>query len=436
MLLAFTILALVALLGWCYLLGGHGWFWLTDQRLPRVSSRPQHWPPVTAVVPARDEAAMLPQTLPSLLTQDYPGELTVVLVDDQSGDGTAGVARALAAALPEAGELVVVAGSDPPPGWAGKVWAMAQGAEVAAARTAGGHTVVPSLYAGGQQATVRNAGPDPWAAKLPAAAQPGYVLFTDADIAHAPGSVTALVRAAEAEHLDLVSQMAVLRTQNRWERRIVPAFVYFFAMLYPFSRVNRPGARTAAAAGGCMLVRSQALAEAGGLERIRGARIDDVALGQLLGRRPGGRIWLGFGERVASRRDYPGLGELWDMIARSAYTQLRYSPWLLTAAVAGLLLLFVVPPVAALGGLFALAAGAGIESGHALIALIGLGAWAAMSATWVPVLRLYRLSPLRAPALPLMAILYAAMAVDSAWRYRAGQGGLWKGRPLPSQPHP
>src|SRR6266498_3150327 len=181
MLTAFTTLALLALLGWLYLLGGHGWFWLTDQRLPRVSSLVRRWPPVTAVVPARDEAAMLPETLPSLLTQDYPGELTVVLVDDQSGDGTADAARALAHGREEARELVVVEGSDPPPGWAGKVWAMAQGAEVAAARTAGGHAVGPRFDANGQLATGRAAGSGPWAAEHPPAAQPGYVLFTDAD---------------------------------------------------------------------------------------------------------------------------------------------------------------------------------------------------------------------------------------------------------------
>jgi hopene-associated glycosyltransferase HpnB len=411
MLAAFTILSLLALLGWLYLLGGHGWFWQTDQRLPGVSSTPRRWPPVTAIVPARDEAAMLPETLPSLLAQDYPGELTVVLVDDQSRDGTAKVARALAARLPGARELVVVRGSEPPTGWTGKVWAMARGAEVAAARAAGGHWVGPG--AGGQ---------------------PGYLLFTDADVAHAPGSVTTLVCAAEAERLDLVSQMALLRARNRWERLIVPAFVYFFAMLYPFSRVNHPGSRTAAAAGGCMLVSAQALDAAGGLASIRGAHIDDVALGQLLGRRPGGRIWLGLGTGVASRRPYPELADLWDMIARSAYTQLRYSPLLLAGTVAGLVLLFAVPPLVGAGALIGLALGAGIESSAGLLALTGLGAWAIMSATWVPMLRLYKLSPKRAPALPLVAMLYAAMTVDSARRHRAGAGGLWKGRSLPRRP--
>jgi hypothetical protein len=199
--------------------------------------------------------------------------------------------------------------------------------------------------------------------------------------------------------------------------------------LYPFERVNRPGGRTAAAAGGCMLVRGQALAEAGGLARIRGARIDDVALGQLLARRPGGRVWLGFSTRLASRRPYPRLADLWDMIARSAYTQLRYSPWLLTGTVAGLLLLFAVPPLVGAGGLIALALGPGV-AGAALLTAFGLGTWAIMSATWVPILRLYRLSPLRAPALPLVAMLYAAVTVDSARRHRAGGGGAWKGRPL------
>jgi hopene-associated glycosyltransferase HpnB len=437
MLAAFAILSLLAMLGWLYLLAGHGWFWLTEQWLPPVSSTPRRWPPVTAVVPARNEAELLPRTLPSLLAQDYPGELTVVLVDDQSADGTAGVARELAAGVPGGRELLIVQGSEPPPGWAGKVWAMAQGAEVAAARMRGGHAIGPRVSASDHSATRREprAGASARVAEgmtgsaAGAGGQPGYVLFTDADIAHQPGSVTALVAAAEGDRRDLVSQMALLRTGNGWERSVVPAFVYFFALLYPFERVNRPGGRTAAAAGGCMLVRGQALAEAGGLARIRGARIDDVALGQLLARRPGGRVWLGFSTRLASRRPYPRLADLWDMIARSAYTQLRYSPWLLTGTIAGLLLLFAVPPLVGGGGLIALARGAG-GAGAALLAALGLGTWAIMSATWVPILRLYRLSPLRAPALPLVAMLYAAMTVDSARRHRGGDGGVWKGRPL------
>ena len=414
MLAASTVVSLLALLGWLYLLVGHGWFWLTDQRLPKTSSTLQRWPPVAAVVPARDEAAILPETLPSLLAQDYPGELVVVLVDDASTDGTAGVARALAASMPARRELVVVEGSEPPPGWAGKVWAMAEGVDAAAARAAG---------ASGHPAVQPDSGD-------PADDDPGYLLFTDADVAHPQGLVTALVRAAEGDRRDLVSQMALLRTGNGWERAVVPAFVYFFAMLYPFRRVNRPRGRTAAAAGGCMLVRRQALAEAGGLGRIRGARIDDVALGQLLGRRPGGRVWLGLATGVTSQRPYPRLADLWAMVARSAYTQLRYSPLLLAGTVAGLALLFVVPPLAAAGGLAALAIGAG-GAGGGLLATTGLATWAIMSVTWVPMLRLYRLSPLRAPALPLLALAYTAMTVDSARRHHAGGGTAWKGRTLP-----
>jgi hopene-associated glycosyltransferase HpnB len=372
---------------------------------------------VVAVVPARDEAAILPLTLPSLLAADYPGEFSVVLVDDGSTDGTAAVAAALGRnaavgmasgsamqesppggpARPGHGDRVlrVARGSRPPEGWAGKVWAMEQG--------------------------------------LRAAGDCEYVLFTDADIGYAPGTLTALVHAAEADGRALVSQMALLRADTGWECLIVPAFVYFFAQLYPFRRVNRPGSRTAAAAGGCMLVRREVLAAAGGLERIRDARIDDIALGRLLKRPPArARCWLGFTGDVRSRRPYPRLAGLWDMVARSAYTQLRYSPALLAATVAGLLWLYLVPPAGAIAGLIGLAAGGGQAA--AWCAAAGLGGWALMAATYLPVLRLYRLSPLRAPGLPLIALLYAAMTVDSARRHHRGRGGEWKGRTIPVGP--
>jgi hopene-associated glycosyltransferase HpnB len=254
-----------------------------------------------------------------------------------------------------------------------------------------------------------------------------YLLFTDADIAFAPGAVRGLVRAAIAGDRALLSQMALLRAETRWERWIVPAFVYFFAQLYPFRRVGRTRTRTAAAAGGCMLVRRDTLAAAGGLERIAGARIDDIALARLLKRPPvAARCWLGFTTHVCSRRPYPKLAGLWRMVARSAYTQLRYSPALLAAVVAGLAWLYLLPPVAGLAGLAALAAGGGVGAGW--LAGAGLAGWAVMTVTYVPVLRLYRLSPLRAPALPFVALLYAAMTVDSARRHYAGRGGEWKGR--------
>ena len=254
-------------------------------------------------------------------------------------------------------------------------------------------------------------------------------MFTDADIALEPGVVACLVRAAVADDRALVSQMALLRAETGWERWIVPAFVYFFAQLYPFRRVGQPRARTAAAAGGCMLVRREALAAAGGLDRIAGARIDDVALARLLKRGPArARCWLGFTTRVHSRRPYPGLGSLWDMIARSAYTQLRYSPALLAGTVAGLCWLYLLPPLAALGGLAAAAAGAGPAAWWCAGA--GLAGWGVMTVTYLPVLGLYGLSPLRAPCLPLIALLYTAMTVDSARRHRAGRGGEWKGRAI------
>jgi hopene-associated glycosyltransferase HpnB len=383
----------LAALAWAYLLAGHGGYWRTDQRLPPAVADPAAWPSVTAVVPARNEAAVLPRTLPSLLGQEYKGPFRVVLVDDESSDGTAAAARRIGAGA----DLVVLPGSQTPPGWAGKVWAMEQGL-----RAAGGAD---------------------------------YVLFTDADIGFAPDVVAALVRAAEADDRGLVSQMALLRAATFWERLVVPAFVYFFAQLYPFRRVNTPGARTAAAAGGCMLVRRGDLAAAGGLARIRGARIDDVALARLLKRPPDRgsepvRCWLGLTTAVVSRRPYPRLSGLWDMIARSAYTQLRYSPVTLAGTLAGLLWLYAAPPAAALGGLAWLAAGGGRTA--AGLAAAGLAGWAMMAASYVPMLRLYRLSPWRAPCLPVIAVLYAAMTADSARRYHLGRGGQWKGRTIPA----
>ncbi len=377
----------LAAVAWAYLLVGHGWFWLTGQQLPRPAAAPARWPGVAAVIPARNEAEMLPATLPTLLGQDYPGALTVILVDDCSSDGTAEVAAELGREPGRAErELRVITGAPPPPGWAGKVWAMAQG-----------------LAAAGSG--------------------PGYVLFTDADIAWDPGALRGLVGAAEGDDRDLVSQMALLRTATSWERAIVPAFVYFFAQLYPFRRVNAPGSRTAAAAGGCMLVRRQALERSGGLAPISGARIDDVALGRMI-KQQRRRCWLGLSTRVVSVRPYPRLGSLWNMVARSAYIQLNYSPPLLAATIAGLLFLYVLPPAGAIAGLTAGAA----TAAAALAAGAGLAGWTLMSLTYLPMLRLYRLSPLRAPGLPLIAMLYAAMTVDSARRHYAGRGAEWKGR--------
>jgi hopene-associated glycosyltransferase HpnB len=413
--LALSVACSAAAVVWAYLVLGHGRYWLTGQRLPpaagqrlppaaaQVHGEALRWPGVVAVIPARNEAAMLPLVLPALLGQDYPGALTVILVDDCSTDGTAEVAAALAAKLAaEVGgaggaaggrALRVLPGAPLPAGWAGKVWAMAQGL----------------------------------AHGLAEAGDAQYVLFTDADIAWEATALRDLVRAAQAGDRDLVSQMALLRTATAWERVIVPAFVYFFAQLYPFARVNSPRSRTAAAAGGCMLVRREALERSGGLDPIRGARIDDVALGRVIkGQR--GRCWLGLSTAVVSVRPYPRLADLWQMVSRSAYIQLRYSPWLLAGTVAGLAFVYLLPPAGAVIGLTALATGAGAGAAAAITAATGLAGWALMSLTYLPMLRLYRLSPLRAPGLPLIALLYTAMTADSARRHYTGQGAQWKGR--------
>src|SRR5580765_5346018 len=379
--LALSIACTAAAVAWVYLVAAHGGYWRTSQRLPRVSGEPDAWPDVVAVVPARNEAEMLPVTLPALLGQDYPGVLAVIVVDDGSSDGTGEVAAGIAA---KAGRpLRVVSGTPPPDGesWAGKVWAMAQG--------------------------LRAAGPS------------DYVVFTDADIAWEAHMLRRLVTAAVGDDRDLVSQMALLRTATGWERVVVPAFVYFFAQLYPFRRVNVPGSRTAAAAGGCMLVRRGALDKAGGLAPIRGALIDDVALGRLI-KSQRGRTWLGLSRQVVSVRPYSGLASLWQMVARSAYTQLRYSPAVLAGTLTGLLFLYALPPAGATAGLVAVLAGG--DGTAALTLGAGLAGWALMSLSYLPMLRLYRLSPLRAPGLPLIALLYGAMTADSARRHYTGRG--------------
>ncbi|MBO0877709.1 MAG: glycosyltransferase [Pseudonocardia sp.] len=366
---------------WSWLLACHGRFWLADQRLPPLVE-PAPWPSVAVVVPARDEAGVLRASLPSLLAQRYPGRARVILVDDNSGDGTAELARRLAT---ETGgiRLSTTCPGEPREGWTGKLWALAHG--------------------------VSEAG------------EVDYLLFTDADIAHGPGSLSDLVAAATGGW-DLVSLMATLRTGTGWERLLVPAFVYFFAMLYPFRWVNRPTARTAAAAGGCVLVRREVLARAGGIAAIRGALIDDVALARLV-KRAGGRTWLGLANDVHSVRPYPRLAGLWHMIARSAYTQLRHSPLLLAGTVLGLALVFIAPPAVVITGAL---------TGQVPALLAGGAAWLAMSVSYVPTLRFYG-RPLRtAPLLPVTALLYAAMTLDSARRHWVGQGAVWKGRGYPT----
>ncbi|WP_093654663.1 glycosyltransferase [Streptomyces wuyuanensis] len=376
-------IALTSLAAWLWLLLGQGFFWRTDQRLPRRTA-PADWPSVVIVVPARDEAAVLPESLPSLLRQTYPGRAAVVLVDDGSTDGTGELARKLGEqcdGLP----LTVTSPGDPDPGWTGKLWALRHG--IAMARTL----------------------------------RPDYLLLTDADIAHEPDSLGELVAAARSNDLDLVSQMARLRVSTGWERLVVPAFVYFFAQLYPFRWINREPARATAAAGGCVLLRTETAERARIPESVRQAVIDDVAVARAV-RRAGGRVWLGLAERVDSIRPYPRLADLWRMVSRSAYAQLRHSPLLLAGTVAGLAVVYLAPPVAVYA-----ATVPGVP-GAAVAGWAGLVAWAVMTATYVPVLRYYRQTLWLAPTLPFTALLYLLMTVDSAVQHYRGRGAAWKGR--------
>jgi len=406
--------AAASLAAWIWLLVGRGFFWWPAPRLEREASGVE--PPgrsVVAVVPARNESDVLPATLPAVLTQDYIGPSRVVLVDDRSEDGTASVARAAAEAASAGARAEVVDGGPLPAGWSGKVWAMHQGVEAAcgpANRSLDGSTP--------QAASAACVGV--W----PQAKCPDFLWFTDADVAHEPWVLGALIVKAEAEELDLVSVMATLRVESAWDRLLVPAFVYFFAKLYPFRFVGDPRRRDAGAAGGCILVRRSALEQAGGLGEIRSELIDDCALGRLI-KRAGGRIWLGFSDGVRSVRSYGSLRSVWEMVARSAYTQLGCSPLMLAGTILGMLFLYALPPLACLGGAIALAVGR-----TAAIPLVAIGgaAWALMAATFAPIQRHHGVHPWRARWLPVAGVLYTAMTVSSAWRHWRGRGGAWKGR--------
>jgi hopene-associated glycosyltransferase HpnB len=376
--MVFDFLALLAFAVWLYLAFGRGGFWLGAERDDFDPPLPAQTPEVTAVIPARNEAEGVGTCVESLLRQDYRGLRAVVLVDDESSDGTAMVARQAAAACGAADRLTIVAGTPLAPGWTGKLWAMRQG--IAAA----------------------TAGPPP-----------DFLLLTDADIVYAPQVLGWLVAHASANRLVLASFMVELRCDSLPERGLIPAFIFFFQMLYPFAWVNRPAAATAAAAGGCMLVRADALEQAGGIDAIRSALIDDCALAAAL--KTQGPIWLGLTGRVRSLRRYPHWSDVGHMVSRTAYAQLRYSPPLLLATVAALTLVYLVPPVAAIFG-----AGPGRA--------FGIGAWAIMAILFQPTLRSYRLSPLWGFALPAIAAAYLVFTVQSAIASMRGKGGLWKGR--------
>jgi hopene-associated glycosyltransferase HpnB len=370
------VVAIICALIWLYLIVGRGAFWLCGVRdTDRPSLDVPQWPAVVAVVPARNEANHIAASIGSLLRQEYSGSFRIVLVDDDSSDETALIATRAAASAPS--QLIVVGSESPPRGWTGKIWAVKQG--IASAEEL----------------------------------QPEYLFLTDADIVHAPDTLAWLVKHARAGGFVLTSLMAKLRCESLAERTHVPAFIYFFQMLFPFSWVSKPHASTAAAAGGCMLVRADALENAGGIASIRNALIDDCSLAEKL--KKVGPVWLGLTDRSRSIRPYDTLADARRMIARSAYAQLRYSPLLLAATIAMMVLTFIAPPLLAI---FA----------TGLPRFLGIVVWLAMTISYIPILRFYRLSPLWSLALPGIAALYLYYTIISAYDHMRGRGGQWKGR--------
>jgi len=363
-----TLLTVLSLLIWCWLLTMHGQFWRAGPILPVAV--PRVAPSVAIVVPARDEAPFIGRTVRSLLAQNYPGDFSVTLVDDRSEDGTGAIAS-------EIGDprLNVLTGATRPAGWAGKLWALHLGIEAAGA--------------------------------------PEFFLLTDADIEHDPPHLASLVAAAERYDLDMVSEMVTLSCDSWAEKALIPAFVFYFQLIYPFSWVNNPMCGTAAAAGGTVLIRRRALLRIGGIEAVRGALIDDVALARAV--KTGGRIFLGHSTLARSVRPYPNVSDIWRMIARSAYAQLHFSPVLVAGATLAMALVWLIPPLAVL-------------SGHGWTCFLGFLTWALFGAAYLPTLARFHRSFAWAVCLPAIALFYMAATIGSAVNYHLGRGVVWKGR--------
>ncbi len=397
MLLILTGLSLAI---WLFLLLVWGNFWRCDQRLDEATEpqRLERYPAIGIVIPARDEANVIEQSLGSLLEQSYPGPLEIVLVDDQSSDGTGAIAQRLGETVTQQAEpdapsrkLAVLSGEPLAEGWTGKLWALKQGIALLQKQPL-------------QQADVT--------------ATPKYILLTDADIAHGPRSLERLVAKAETDQLDLTSLMVQLRCESDWERRLIPAFIFFFQKLYPFPWVNQPRNPMAAAAGGCILIRSARLTAIGGIDCVRDALIDDCSLGAAV-KRDGGKLWLGLSQETISLRPYPNLETIWNMVARTAYTQLYYSPLLLVGTIFGMGLVYLMAPVALVVGL--------ILDNWLVAGLAGL-TWLLMAIAYAPTLKLYGQPVWKGLGLPAIAMLYSLMTLDSARRHLQGKGGQWKGR--------
>lgn len=369
-----AILAILSLGAWLYLILFRGGFWLFRERdtarLPAVGQ--YRWPSVVAVVPARNEADCVERALESLAAQDYSGEFHIIVVDDQSTDDTAERIRNL-----HSPRISAIEGSPRPEGWTGKLWALRQG--IAAA----------DVF------------------------QPEFLWLTDADIVHTPDNLSQLASRADTGNFALVSLMAKLSCDSAAEKFLIPAFVFFFAMLFPFSWVNRRLTKTAAAAGGCMLVRRTSLAAAGSIDAIHAEIIDDCALAQRLKKQ--GPIWLGLTSRATSIRAYRHFGEIRTMVSRSAFAQLHYSWAMLVLTILGLGAVYLAPPLLVVFG-----------TGVARIA--AALAWICMVLAAVPILLFYRRSPAWGLTLPAIAGCYAGFTLDSAVQYLLGRGGMWKGR--------
>ncbi|MCU0549502.1 MAG: glycosyltransferase [Leptolyngbya sp. Prado105] len=361
-------ISIVSFIIWLYLLALRGQFWRTDQQLPQGENKNAS---VCVVIPARNEADMLPMTLRSLLTQEFSGALTIFLVDDHSTDGTAEIARSIAQTF-DSDRVRVISAAPLPAGWTGKLWALEQGIQQAMELT------------------------------------PDYILLTDADIQHDPENVKNLVSWAIEDDRELVSLMVRLRCVSFWEKLLIPAFVFFFAKLYPFRWSNDPTRSLAAAAGGCSLIRSEALERIGGMNAIRQALIDDCALADAIKASGTRRIWLGLTRSTLSLRRYDSLDTIWQMVARTAYTQLNYSPILLVGAVLGMFVVYLAPIV--------------------VMNWVGLLTYGLMSIAYFPIVRFYRVPVGYALCLPAIAFLYLLMTIDSALKYWQGEGGAWKGR--------
>jgi hopene-associated glycosyltransferase HpnB len=381
------IISLLSLVIWFYLLCFWGKFWLADQRLETQQVSLESYPPIAIIIPARNEAELLPPTLRSLLLQDYGGDYSIILVDDDSTDKTAQVAEEIAQQLSQTDKLTILSGQPLPLGWTGKLWAIERGINYA-----------------NKQSPI-----------------PKYLLLTDADIEHSKNNLQQLVIKAETEHKILVSLMVLLRCQSLGEKLLIPAFVFFFQKLYPFSWVNRPEKNMAAAAGGCILINNQVLAQIGCMTVIKHELIDDCSLAKIVknSQSENKDIWLGLTDSAKSLRPYEHLKPIWKMIARTAYAQLNYSPWLLIGTVVGMSLVYLVAPISLAIAIF---------TANGLLTTIALLTWLLMFIAYLPTIRLYQLSPLWAVSLPAIAFLYTLMTIDSAVQYWRGQGGSWKGR--------